>query len=307
MTYLQMKYFSAVCETGNISKAASQLCVSRVTISRTITELERELGLPLFSRIDTGFVLTEQGRLLHEKCLEIEHAVDVLDVQMRNLRERTTPGAARTIRVGVTPTTAVLVFPRFVEAVHRAGLNVRLMPVEYNRLHSMHALENGTMDFHLSADADPRKLLPIFSRCKLMDTRLAFCMHPAHPLAACEAVTAEDIRGEELICLQRTYQPDEMIERFYLQSGYFPRVKHRSFQLSTVQGLVQEGCGCSIQMEHAIDDGVHVLSRPLTPEQRLEICLVWNRVAPHNRAFSELLDFVRTADWPAALDQEVRP
>lgn len=301
MTYLQMKYFSAVCETGNISKAASQLCVSRVTISRTITELEKELGLPLFSRIDTGFVLTEQGRVLHEKCLEIEHAVDVLDAQMRNLRERMIPGAARTVRVGVTPTTSVLVFPRFTDAVRRAGLNVRLMPVEYNRLHSMHALENGTMDFHLSADADPRKLLPTFSRCKLMDSRLMFCMPPSHPLAAREGVTAADIREEDLICLNRTYQPEEMIERFYLQIGFFPRVKHRSFQLSTVRGLVMEGCGCSIQMEHAIDDGREVVARPLVPEQRLEICLVWNRVAPHNRAFSELLQFAEGADWPTLI------
>ena len=66
MTLLQMKYFSTVCETGNISKAASILFVSRVTISRSIKELEEEFGFPLFSRLSSGLVMTEQGKILYE-------------------------------------------------------------------------------------------------------------------------------------------------------------------------------------------------------------------------------------------------
>lgn len=293
MTLLQMKYFATVCETGNVSRAASQLFVSRVTISRVIKELEKEVGLPLFSRTNAGLVLTEQGKSIYGKCLEILHASDVLKEQMNTIREHMQPEAMQTIRVGVTPVTAVTVFPKLYQQVRESGLNIRLYSVEYNRLHSRSALENGTIDFHLSADSDLERLPGGFERCKLRDSRLVFCMSADHSLAGREFVTAEDIRDETLIYLSRTYQPEERIEQLYAQIGSFPKIGYRSLQLSTVRGLVREHFGCAILMEGAIDDGVEVVSSPLVPEINMEICLVWNKLVPHNKAFEDFLNLMQ--------------
>lgn len=298
MTLLQMKYFAAVCELGNVSKAANELFVSRVTISRTIKELEKEFGLTLFSRTNSGLVMTEQGRVLYGKCLEILHTTDVLHEQMKIIRNRMMPEVAQTLRVGVTPTTAVTVFPYLVDEVRKCELGIKLFSVEYNRLHSLSALENGRIDFHLTADSNLRNFPPSFRRLKLLDTRLVFCMSADHPLCAKEFVTAEDIKDEPLIYLERSYQPEEIIERLYTQIGCFPKVSHRSMQLSTVQCLVQEGFACSIQMENSINDGVRVVARPIEPAVNLEICLVWNEMIPHSKAFAEFLEFVQDLKLP---------
>lgn len=298
MTLLQMKYFATVCETGNVSKAASQLFVSRVTISRVVKELEKEVGLPLFSRTNAGLILTEQGKSIYGKCLEILHASDVLKEQMNTLREHMQPETMQTIRIGVTPVTAVSVFPELYRFIRESGASIRLYSVEYNRLHSRNALENGTIDFHLSADSDLERLPNGFERCKLRDSRLVFCMSADHPLAGREFVTAEDIREEPLIYLSRTYQPEERIEKLYAQIGSFPRVKYRSMQLSTVRGLVKEKFGCAILMEGAIDDGVDVVSCPIIPAVNMEICLVWNKLVPHNQAFEDFLKLMQDRKKP---------
>lgn len=110
------------------------------------------------------------------------------------------------------------------------------------------------------------------------------------------------IKDEPLIFLHRTYQPEEIIEHFYTQIGRLPHVKHRSGQLSTIQGMVKEGFGCSIQMEDTIDDGVHVIARPLLPSIKMEICLAWNERIPHGRAFHEFLDLVKSLEPSGAFD-----
>ena len=54
-----MKYFLAVAEEGNITKAADRLHLTQPTLSRQLRELEEELGAPLFVRGKRRIALTE--------------------------------------------------------------------------------------------------------------------------------------------------------------------------------------------------------------------------------------------------------
>ena len=56
-----MKYFLAVAEEGNITKAADRLHLTQPTLSRQLRELEEELGAPLFVRGKRRIALTEAG------------------------------------------------------------------------------------------------------------------------------------------------------------------------------------------------------------------------------------------------------
>lgn len=58
-----MKYFLAVAEEGNITKAADRLHLTQPTLSRQLRELEEELGAPLFVRGKRRIALTEAGVL----------------------------------------------------------------------------------------------------------------------------------------------------------------------------------------------------------------------------------------------------
>ena len=66
--------FLAVARTGRISTAARRLDVQHTTIARRIAALEAALGVPLFYRTNTGYVLTQHGRNAVGQAEAMEHA-----------------------------------------------------------------------------------------------------------------------------------------------------------------------------------------------------------------------------------------
>ena len=64
MELSQLRYFIAVAELGNMSKAAETLFVSQPNLSTSISRLEEEVGAPLFERRRGKISLNQNGALL---------------------------------------------------------------------------------------------------------------------------------------------------------------------------------------------------------------------------------------------------
>ncbi|WP_028228410.1 LysR family transcriptional regulator [Paraburkholderia ferrariae] len=101
-----MDYFSAIraflhaAELGSFSQAAERTGVKTSTVSRHISELERDLGIALFNRSTRGLVLTEGGRVFREHARLVEKSLDEareaaasLNRSPRGLLRVTMPGA----------------------------------------------------------------------------------------------------------------------------------------------------------------------------------------------------------------------
>ena len=85
MELSQLRYFMAVAELGNMSKAAQALFVSQPNLSTSISRLEEEVGVPLFDRRRGKIVLNQNGELLLES---VKRAVDTLDAGVRAVRDQ---------------------------------------------------------------------------------------------------------------------------------------------------------------------------------------------------------------------------
>ncbi|MRV75395.1 LysR family transcriptional regulator [Duganella sp. FT92W] len=62
-----LRYFAAVCDGGSIAAAARALAVNHSTVLRRLDSLERTLGVRLFERFQTGYVMTPAGETLRER------------------------------------------------------------------------------------------------------------------------------------------------------------------------------------------------------------------------------------------------
>ena len=87
MEMRQLRYFLAVAECRNFTRAAEKMHVSQPSLSIQISALEDELSVPLFDRLGRQTCLTEAGRLFHEHA---ERIIRETERPFESLYERST-------------------------------------------------------------------------------------------------------------------------------------------------------------------------------------------------------------------------
>lgn len=78
MELRQLRYFIAVAEEMNITRAAERLHMTQPPLSRQLQAIEEEIGLPLFERGARPLKLTDAGRVFHAQAKRLVDQADEL-------------------------------------------------------------------------------------------------------------------------------------------------------------------------------------------------------------------------------------
>lgn len=79
MTLQQLKYLIAIVEEGSISKASKAMLVSQPSLSKSIFDLEKEMGIKIFKRTNRGVSLTEEGEIFLAYSRSVVEQADFLE------------------------------------------------------------------------------------------------------------------------------------------------------------------------------------------------------------------------------------
>src|ERR1700733_435885 len=130
MELRHLRYFVAVAEERNFTRAAQKLHIAQPPLSRQIQQLEEELGVTLIDRKSRPLALTDAGRLLLEQAVQVLDRMDEMKAMMRRLLEAEKPRFG----IGFVPSTLYGYLPEAVRRYRTARPDVELTLIELNTL-----------------------------------------------------------------------------------------------------------------------------------------------------------------------------
>ena len=238
MELYQLRYFLAVAETGNFTKAAQRAFISQPSLSQQILNLEAEFGQPLFHRLGRKAVLTEAGKTLLEGARRI---ISEADQTLQELKDITAHGPR--VTVGAIPTVAPFIFPAVMAHCRANDIQLDLHTQEDFRRPLAEAVAEGHLDWALISLPfnEPQLLIE-----KLYSEPLWLAVAATHPLAQSKEVTFASLRDEHFILLGEASSLALQIQRFCGEHDFVPQISHRCSQLATAKSLTSLGLGVTV-------------------------------------------------------------
>ncbi|GIG68166.1 LysR family transcriptional regulator [Phytomonospora endophytica] len=188
-----LRYFAAVADEGNLSRAAERLFVSQPTLTKQIRQLERALGAVLFTRSRAGMALTEAGRALAARVPELLAGWDEVAAETRRAAGR----ASRVLRVGFLASAANEATRRIIVAFRERRPDWRVEMVQSSWGDPTAGLAGGGVGAALVRlpfpGQDGLRVEELFSEPRLL------AVHSAHPLAARDRVDFAELLDEPFV------------------------------------------------------------------------------------------------------------
>jgi LysR family hydrogen peroxide-inducible transcriptional activator len=303
MELYQLRYFLAVAETGNFTKAAQRSFISQPSLSQQILNLEEEFGQQLFHRLGRKAVLTEAGKTLMEGARRI---LGDVDQTLQELKDTT--GQGPKVSVGAIPTVAPFFFPAVIAYCRATDTALNLQTHEDFRRPLAEAVLDGQLDWALISLPFNEPRLHIE---KLYSEPLWVAMSATHRLSHVDELTFESLRDEQFILLGEASTLTLQIQRFCGDHDFEPRISHRCGQLATAKSLTAMGLGVTVLPKSArsANDPEGLIFRkftgPVQPSR--DIALVRHRRRHLGKGALLFADLARAVVGPATAAASAPP
>jgi DNA-binding transcriptional LysR family regulator len=238
-----LRYFLAVVDHGNFSRAAQHCRVTQPTLSVGIAKLETSLGRPLFLRSNRRVELTAAGTrfAVHARRIEAEFA----EAERAVLED----APRRLVRIGIVPTLPAAWIERAVAAARGTGERIELIEGRMRDLTPM--LDRGRIDAILG---------PVSSQNDaLFAEGYALALSADHPLAGRTEVGAEEVAGETMI-VRRHCEALPEISRFFTARGVRPFMAARTTNDERALAYVRSGLGITVMPRCFAGDGIAMVT-----------------------------------------------
>jgi LysR family transcriptional regulator, hydrogen peroxide-inducible genes activator len=241
----QLRYFCAVAESGNFTRAAESARVSQPSLSQQIHKLEDELGARLFDRLPRSARLTQFGKAFLPKAKAILRQIGEARVEIREMASV----ESGEVILGAIPTIAPYLLPPMLSGFSRQHPSVSVSVVEEITPTLLERLHQGTLDLALLA-------LPVegdeLISTELMQEALFAVLPDKHPLASRRSILLDEMREEPFLLLKEGHCFRDNALQACRQSRINPNVVFESGQFATILAMVSAGMGVSVVPQMAV-------------------------------------------------------
>ena len=262
MELRHLRYFLAVAEALNFTKAAALLRVAQPALSRRVQDLEDEIGVDLLKRSSRGVLLTAEGKVFLEKTRHILKLADESVEQVRALAR----GEEGELHIGYAPAPTVEILPPALAAFQKAFPRVRVLLHDCSEQELMEGLRNGRLELALMPCGTGSQSVGLEFET-LRSYPICVAVAPAHRFARLKTITLGMVAAEPIIGFNRKDYPEYYVslDRLFGPLGIKPRVVVECDSSSSLITEIETGRGVAIAspiLRHA--SGKRLLYRPLT-------------------------------------------
>jgi DNA-binding transcriptional LysR family regulator len=287
MEMQQVRYFVALAEQCNFTRAAAACNISQPALSRAVQQLEHELGGPLITRERGNSNLTELGRIM----LPYLSAISDQARTARDIARSVGRLERGTLRIGAMCTIGARVVTDLILRFRTSHPGVAIAMVEDEAARMLEMLEAGELE--IAVVGIPEEMPATLHQMAIFEERFVVVLPPNHPLSARNPVECADLHGQPYVGRSQC-EVFKHVAKDLHSRGIEPVKVFSSPRDSWVQGMIKAGLGFGFFPEFAVTDA-DVVVRPLVnPEYRRTIHLATVRGRPHSPAVGAFLREARS-------------
>jgi DNA-binding transcriptional LysR family regulator len=294
MDVQQIRSFLAVAEELHFGRAAERLHIAQPPLSRTIKQLERELGIQLFDRNTRSVSLTSGGQALVAPAKDVLEALRRAETAVRSAGDGEV-GVVRIAFAGVSTHGLVARLARVVRS-RRPGIQLELSSQNFAQP-AMKKLVQGDTDIALGRwDVIPAE---VAAQVVMPDT-LAVAVPDTHPLAGAHHIQIGQLAGDNFVSLpphEGAVLPDRL-RRLSHAAGFVANVVQIAPDTQTALALVSAEVGCHLTLTSVAKNVIdpHIAFLPLdAPPHDVDLLAAWRR-DDKNPALRAVLDELLTLE-----------
>jgi LysR family hydrogen peroxide-inducible transcriptional activator len=288
----QVRYFLAVADELNFTRAAERCHVAQPSLTRAIKLLEEELGGPLFHRERANTHLSELGRMVKPY---LDHVYDQMQEAKRQALEFTKLKKT-TLKLGVMCTIPPNQLVDLVCGLQTRNPGIELELKDAGAADLEQKLLGGDLEvaIYCRPGQEPDERL---HHMPLFREQMMIVLYPDHPLAKRNAVTPKDLSGERYLnranCEFNGYAGPIWREHDFLGC----ELVYRSDRDDWILAMIASGLGFGFMPASCVNHSM-VVARPLIdPEFWREVDFVTVRGRPHSPAVGALVREAMRTRW----------
>jgi DNA-binding transcriptional LysR family regulator len=295
MTVDELEWFVVLAETEHMTQAATQLNISQPTLSRGLARLERQVGAPLFDRVNRRLRLNVYGRVLLEHTRRSLGELDAAGERIRSLRDP----EHGSVRLAFLHSVATWLAPELIRGFRIEAPGVQFSLTQAASYELLAHVRKGQADIAITG---PRPDVEDLGWHPLHREQLCLVVPRDHPAASLDQVDLAAAANEPFIVLGREFGLRQLTEDLFAHAGIAPDIAFESAEIATMEGLVAAGLGVAVvptpRLDRAEPNAVYI---PLTDAAaHRELGLVWHEEVARSPLTERFMGFVFSDRWRRA-------
>jgi len=280
VTFKQLEYFKELYKTGNFSRVAEMLFISRPVLSRTIHELEKEIGTTLFFRVKHGVEPTKSAAMLYNTVVACQNAMNETFVRMRKGQWEETAG----IHVGIPTECGKWFFPMVMEPFYAQHPEIRIQITSIKTEDVLDAINNCELDIAIAPKLSDA--LPLIESFFLFEAEWLFCF----------SKDREAEWGRRMTLNELQYLPIALLDTIPPPFFTYHNMVLSTHQIDLLHDAVAKGLAFSVLPSDLVADWNDVSFSRFSPPPLSKTFLMWNKAIPHSTGFDVFRDFIINMD-----------